>query len=420
MSISTTYTLTNTKGDLNFTIKAGGALGPHEATQNTDLTFYGYSRTGWGQEVDQNFYKLLENFACSQLTAYPAAAPKTKTQLGSKFGINVPIIGQSWFNTTSNELYIYSPGSSDIYYNGTTTNSNWQHIISETFADDKYMLKNEFTGATTPLYRNGSNSPMTGFLSLHHAPTDANHAATKLYVDGLISSSIITAINNEDASIKSFVNGAYVHKVGDIITGGLAVTGSATGLNTLLAPFILATITGGNARFEMGNVAPFDITSGGVTTHYITSSPYIDFHSSGNNIDCDSRIIASGGTNVSGQGTLQLLGYIVSDGRTPTLGIQLVHKSWVDQRINEAVNSSNNTSSSLYLRKAGDAMAGQLNMNGNRIVNIPNPVNNQDPVPLKWLTDRTYAPKSVGGLYGITISGANPSGGNNGDIWFVV
>jgi hypothetical protein len=50
-------------------------------------------------------------------------------------------------------------------------------------------------------------------------------------------------------------------------------------------------------------------TSSGAFEHGSTSkatTPYIDFHSSGNNIDYDSRIVASGGSSTVGQGTINM------------------------------------------------------------------------------------------------------------------
>jgi hypothetical protein len=55
------------------------------------------------------------------------------------------------------------------------------------------------------------------------------------------------------------------------------------------------------ASFEMGS-----LTAAG--------TPYIDFHSSGNNIDFDSRIIATGGTTGAGNGTLNVVGMLTTTG----------------------------------------------------------------------------------------------------------
>ena len=127
MPISATYTINNTDGTLHFDIKPGQSNGPHDNISQSDLTFYGYGRTGWGQEVDQNFYRLLENFACRELTPSPTATPATKATLGGILGFNKPIIGQHWFNTTTNEMFVRSGLG------------NWSHLVSETYSDTKYL-----------------------------------------------------------------------------------------------------------------------------------------------------------------------------------------------------------------------------------------------------------------------------------------
>lgn len=61
------------------------------------------------------------------------------------------------------------------------------------------------------------------------------------------------------------------------------------------AKFTSASLTAANAGFEIGSTSA-------------ANTPYIDFHSSGNNIDYDARIIALGGSAVVGQGSLNFSG----------------------------------------------------------------------------------------------------------------
>jgi hypothetical protein len=71
----------------------------------------------------------------------------------------------------------------------------------------------------------------------------------------------------------------------------LTMDSTAAAFSTLLTTPNGINITGSSQGIENGN-------TGAVNT------PYIDFHSSGNNIDYDARIVASGGTGSTGQGTL--------------------------------------------------------------------------------------------------------------------
>ncbi len=92
----------------------------------------------------------------------------------------------------------------------------------------------------------------------------------------------------------------------DIDTSGITVAGSfgaftMTGTLTVASSAIL--LTGSNADIEMGSVSA-------------SNTPVIDFHSSGNNIDYDTRILASGGNGTSGNGALTVTaggGFIVQN-----------------------------------------------------------------------------------------------------------
>ncbi|MGZ8924650.1 MAG: hypothetical protein ACXW2E_02080 [Nitrososphaeraceae archaeon] len=328
MAISTKYTIKNTEGNFSFDINIGSSNGPNEVTQLSDLTFYGYGKTGWGQEVDRNFYRLLENFACTQASE---GVPKKQTDYVGGFvgqGINNPIKGQAWFNSTNNELYICTNPTTD----------SWKHIISEEAADAKFMTAVDVYGSYLGL--DGSNSPMTGYLQLYANPVTSMHAATKQYVD------------NQIAGIS--LGTGYVAKTGDIMTGGLAIKGGdIPGFSYPQPSAISMGIVSNNAAFEMGN------TSGTGTT------PYIDFHSSGNNIDFDTRILSDGGTTTPGQGFLQLIGNVISDGRTPATPNQFVTKNWTESLVSSNITALSSSVASIYLPKSGGTLTGALTLNAN-------------------------------------------------------
>lgn len=120
------YIINNTAGDAVFVIRQESANGPEETQRNSDLTLYGYRAPNWGEKFNENFYRLAENFAApSQRGAhssppdnvnfsFPHNRPATENDLGTGtdpldgFGINRPIHGQTWFNTSAVKLYIYN------------------------------------------------------------------------------------------------------------------------------------------------------------------------------------------------------------------------------------------------------------------------------------------------------------------------
>lgn len=77
---------------------------------------------------------------------------------------------------------------------------------------------------------------------------------------------------------------------------GAAFTGAISGTTATFSSDVTANnaiLAASNADIEMGNTSA-------------SNTPHIDLHSSGNNIDYDARIIASGGTASNGAGTLNI------------------------------------------------------------------------------------------------------------------
>ena len=97
------YILNKTNGSLLTTVQ--------DATvdNSTSLTFLGKNFTGYGQAIEENFVKLLENFAST-------AAPSN------------PITGQLWFNTLTQQLKIFKDGT------------NWKGIGSITIGSTSTVV----------------------------------------------------------------------------------------------------------------------------------------------------------------------------------------------------------------------------------------------------------------------------------------
>jgi hypothetical protein len=93
--------------------------------------------------------------------------------------------------------------------------------------------------------------------------------------------------------------GLTVSAGGIAVTGNSTITGTLTGLTGLTVASGGATINGTLTLPTATTIVELGSTSG-------ANTPGLDFHSSGNAIDYDSRILASGGTGVVGNGTLTL------------------------------------------------------------------------------------------------------------------
>ncbi len=111
--MSSIYAIKNTSGDKTLTIKPGQINGAGGVVHDNDLKIHGYGSTQWGIGVNENFLRLIENFAVEQKESgdfdYDPSRlkPKDYKDLGLGLGINKPTIGQIWYNKTDNSLYVY-------------------------------------------------------------------------------------------------------------------------------------------------------------------------------------------------------------------------------------------------------------------------------------------------------------------------
>ena len=117
----------STDGTFSFSLKPAVMDGPTALSQNTDLKLYGTGTYGWSNGYSQNFFRLLENFACEEKILSGKPVPLEDVDLGLNKGINQPVIGQAWFNKTRNQLYTFD-GTDWVSVNpleiGTTTPSS--------------------------------------------------------------------------------------------------------------------------------------------------------------------------------------------------------------------------------------------------------------------------------------------------------
>jgi len=132
----------NAQRDENsFIIGPGELNGPAGLNRDSDLELYGFGALKWGEGVDQNQYRQLENFACPQkengdywaagsppegayLSGTHPVAPKDENDLGIGNGITEPLNGQSWYNTTDKTLYTFGSGSPATEWRSDMTATN--------------------------------------------------------------------------------------------------------------------------------------------------------------------------------------------------------------------------------------------------------------------------------------------------------
>ena len=234
--MSAIYFITNTNGDDIFTIQPGAVDITH-----TDLRLYGMGAVLYGEGVDENLLRLTENFAISQKDSFDAdyaalLEPKSSLSfrssgtgigplVGTGNGINNPRLGQTWFNTTDNVLYVYD-------------GSGWS-----TPAGLAGFLKRD---GSLPM---SGNLDMAGFSILNlnvSPPSNPSDVATKAYVDSEIAaldssaitnvssvtgSTVTLALNQLDSDITTLstnVNNNFLQKAGGTMTGFLTLNSNPT------------------------------------------------------------------------------------------------------------------------------------------------------------------------------------------------
>lgn len=223
------YLLNNTDDSLQLVIQPRTFDGFGGVQRNTDLTLYGNGAPNWGERFNENFFRMLENFAVEEKDSSTLFIPQDETDLGDGLGINFPLEGQQWYNKTRRKLFVYDgtnwkPSSNHIG-NATSAELAPGGIYTPTgiygYTPEEGQLAfnttvgalytwngTEWTAATsTADFVIRSGDTMTGHLTLSANPVNALHAVTKQYVDV----NAITPLSNK------------VSKTGDSMSGTLSM-----------------------------------------------------------------------------------------------------------------------------------------------------------------------------------------------------
>ncbi|MDH5328203.1 MAG: hypothetical protein OEY97_07745 [Nitrospirota bacterium] len=181
-------------------------------------------------------------------------------------------------------------------------NSGCTNTLNATAAEFNTVVS---TGAST-LYRTGIQVAMGG--DVRGSSQDIGIALYNL--------------NSATIDIKTGINIGPLGGTGTTIgTDGTAIkVAQTTSITNAIS--ITTSVTGSVLSFASGSVS-IDIKPGAFTAYSsgfgieigslgAANSPHIDFHSSGNNIDYDSRISASGGSGTIGQGTISIAAAITN------------------------------------------------------------------------------------------------------------
>ena len=212
------YVIYHTNGSIIATV-APGTINDTSA----DITLVGMGYPLWGQQLNNNLIRLVESFACEEKSPN---IPKDASDFGGDptKGINHPLPGQLWYNSTQQKLMFYKNAT-----------EKWVDV-DPPFPDLSVYVKHD------------GSVPMSGNLNLSNnriinvsAPVNNSDAATKQYVDaadlqfvkhdGSVSmtgnldlgnnkiNNLANPSNNLDAVNKQYVDNTFFPYTGGTITG---------------------------------------------------------------------------------------------------------------------------------------------------------------------------------------------------------
>lgn len=228
-------------GTPSITLQPGALNGPGSANRDSDLRLYGMGALLWGEGVNENFLRILENFACpakalgdynpdSGLNDFDPSTdlilPKSENDLGPGNGISTPVDGMIWFNLDNKQLYVFdselTAGSPAVIVGGWISTTN---VIASTIppeqpnpGDTWFNLDDSTTASGeselwvyNPDHPEANAEGWVSVLEDYIAKTGGNVGGTlNMSTDGGVTKNFITnvetPINDFDAANKIYVD----------------------------------------------------------------------------------------------------------------------------------------------------------------------------------------------------------------------
>ena len=203
------YKINNTFGTLLVTL-ADGTID----VATTDITLIGKGYAGFGEKLNENLVKLLENFNNTSAPANKIQGQlwydKTNNQLnvytGTKFkpvgsttnSASAPtdaVLGDLWFDTTNTQLYVYTGSAWTLIGPTTVAGSGVTQVISESPEDN--------TGVKRSILKLVSNDTVVGVVSnLAFTPSSTETLGSALITAGFSTVAQGIQLSSAVASVK--------------------------------------------------------------------------------------------------------------------------------------------------------------------------------------------------------------------------
>jgi len=248
-----TYILNKTNGSIVATVRDGSI------DQSTDLIFVGKNYAGYGEIVNENLLKLLENFSSKTSPAraisgqlwYDSANRKLKIYDGTRFktfsttetSTTQPKDlkpGDFWFNNAEEAVYVKTSTGFTLVGPSAGGAAFSLSTVLDSSLTKRYVIKMSINGNVVSLVSNeeftlSSTDPLYGpsSFTLIKAGINLNstNAATGNSADGgyYFWGSAANTVLFDDRPVSDFVLKSDAFTTNNITTGGAAIPGTVTG-----------------------------------------------------------------------------------------------------------------------------------------------------------------------------------------------
>jgi len=278
------YTINNTVGTV-LKVLADGTID----TTTLDITLIGKGYAGFGERLNENFVKMLENFSNTSSPAnkikgqlwYDSLNNQVNVYTGSKWkpvgsttnsgtSPSNAVLGDMWFDTSNNQFYVYSGTAWTLIGPTTTSGSGVTQVVSESVADNvgvnKSILKfitNDSVVGIVSAEEFTPGSAITGFATIYKGIT----------LSTAISSNKFQGTATDSDKLGGIAAASYLRSdTADTTSGSLGIL-SDSGLTIGAGSDITMTMSGDNFTVanttENGNIS-FTVNDGGVTKTPLT------------------------------------------------------------------------------------------------------------------------------------------------------
>ena len=310
------YKINNTFGTLLVTL-ADGTID----TATTDLTLFGKGYAGFGEKLNENFVKVLENFnntssPANKITGqlwYDQTNKQINVYTGAKWkpvgsttnSITAPtnaVKGDLWFDTANTQLYVYTGTAWSLIGPATVAGSGVTQVVTETVLDN--------TGVNRSILKLVTQDTVVGIISnLAFTPSSSETNAAALISAGFatvaqgiqLSSTVASAKFRGTSTDSDALGGAAASTFlksteNDTTSGSLGVLNDS-GITIGAGSDIQMAMTGDN--FSISNVTSdgdisFKVNDGGVTKTVMTMT------GSTGNVDMSGDLRITGNLTIDG------------------------------------------------------------------------------------------------------------------------